>query len=430
MIDPVPGRPWWFKDFMGKESSYGVENIDEKIYKPYLGCLSMLETDEFIKEVEDAAEEPDKSLFKETMIGILHPSDITENWQKLSAGQQVGGSVYEDTKQLQWKLFKSLVSRFLLYSRSTKKYMYAEDYTKRMASSFEDFVKLYGAIKIPEASQQAFDAGEIVDLDSENKIESIAGRDIPVIFFKQINQEVIREYRNSLSKINVDTFLYGRATALSKFPGEFASSDQKEISALTTAPDSATYLAGDGKFEVIRSAAPQYFPEGPPTGTKTSNFATNYSNSVFSDKIVPFTADNKDIICSPIEPGKYYISSDFLKQRAGYRHHGIDMAAPEGTPVYAARGGTVRKKIQGTGINTGYGRYVEIEHEDGTSTVYAHLSAWNNIPNGTKVGAGTRVGAVGNTGRSSGNHLHFEHKKTGSFGADRVVYNPMRFINK
>jgi LysM repeat protein len=86
--------------------------------------------------------------------------------------------------------------------------------------------------------------------------------------------------------------------------------------------------------------------------------------------------------------------------------NGIDIGAPRGTPVYAAAGGSVIIARAG-GWNGGYGNYVVITHGNGTQTLYSHLSSVSVSP-GQSVSAGETVGAVGNTGKSSGPHLHFE----------------------
>lgn len=86
--------------------------------------------------------------------------------------------------------------------------------------------------------------------------------------------------------------------------------------------------------------------------------------------------------------------------------NGVDIAAPSGSPVLAAAAGTVIVSRVG-GWNGGYGTYVVIDHGDGTQTLYAHNST-NTVSVGQKVTKGQNIGTVGNTGNSTGNHLHFE----------------------
>jgi murein DD-endopeptidase MepM/ murein hydrolase activator NlpD len=93
-------------------------------------------------------------------------------------------------------------------------------------------------------------------------------------------------------------------------------------------------------------------------------------------------------------------------------HLGIDIAAGEGAPVYAADSGVVT--MAAGGYNYGYGNVIQIDHGNGYSTLYAHLS---NIGVGVcaSVGAGQWIGASGNTGNSQGAHLHFEVRQNGGF---------------
>jgi murein DD-endopeptidase MepM/ murein hydrolase activator NlpD len=86
-------------------------------------------------------------------------------------------------------------------------------------------------------------------------------------------------------------------------------------------------------------------------------------------------------------------------------HNGVDLLAPTGTPVLAAASGTV----VGAAPNAGYGNWIRVDHADNVATVYGHLSAFApGIGAGTKVERGQLIGFVGNTGRSTGAHLHFE----------------------
>ncbi len=97
----------------------------------------------------------------------------------------------------------------------------------------------------------------------------------------------------------------------------------------------------------------------------------------------------------------------FSRGLHGARMTGVDVAAPVGTPVYAAAAGTVIV-ASGSGLyNTGYGNYVVINHTNGTQTLYAHLSKVL-VSAGQSVGQGDTIGLVGSTGRSTGSHLHFE----------------------
>ncbi|MET8684857.1 LysM peptidoglycan-binding domain-containing protein [Streptomyces sp. NPDC004732] len=101
---------------------------------------------------------------------------------------------------------------------------------------------------------------------------------------------------------------------------------------------------------------------------------------------------------------------------SGY-HTGLDFPAPQGTKVVAASSGTVVK----TGWAGAYGMLVEIRHQDGKVSRYAHLSAIS-IGQGQTVTAGQQIGNVGSTGNSTGPHLHFEVLEGGK------QVDPMRFL--
>jgi murein DD-endopeptidase MepM/ murein hydrolase activator NlpD len=95
-----------------------------------------------------------------------------------------------------------------------------------------------------------------------------------------------------------------------------------------------------------------------------------------------------------------------IKSQGIHGYNGIDIAASVGTPVLASAGGTVII-AKASGYNGGYGLYVAIKHPNGTQTVYGHMSKVN-VSVGQEVLQGQIIGAVGNTGRSTGAHLHFE----------------------
>ena len=84
-------------------------------------------------------------------------------------------------------------------------------------------------------------------------------------------------------------------------------------------------------------------------------------------------------------------------------HGGLDVAAPRGTPVLAVGRGTVVR----SGWSNSFGNVVEIEHADGVRTLYAHQDRLD-VSVGDAVEAGEQIGAVGSTGRSTGDHLHLE----------------------
>ena len=88
---------------------------------------------------------------------------------------------------------------------------------------------------------------------------------------------------------------------------------------------------------------------------------------------------------------------------AAAMHAGLDFRGPIGSPIHAAAQG----RVTFVGTKTGYGKVVEVSHGNGMMTRYAHMSAWK-AKAGDTVDAGDVIGLIGNTGRSTGPHLHFE----------------------
>ena len=114
-------------------------------------------------------------------------------------------------------------------------------------------------------------------------------------------------------------------------------------------------------------------------------------------------------------PSSYNVLSSLFAGRihpiTGKRHNhtGIDLPAPSGTNIYAAKSGVVTTST----YNSSYGNYVVVSHSDGTSTLYAHMKK-RNATVGKTVKQGAVIGYVGTTGSSTGNHLHFEVRVGGT----------------
>ncbi|MFA5577766.1 MAG: M23 family metallopeptidase, partial [Tissierellaceae bacterium] len=115
-------------------------------------------------------------------------------------------------------------------------------------------------------------------------------------------------------------------------------------------------------------------------------------------------------------PTRGTISSRYGMRR-GRMHNGLDIAAKTGTPINAADGG----KVVFAGTKGTYGKMVEIDHGNGYKTRYAHCSSIL-VKVGDKVYKGQHIANVGNTGNSTGPHLHFEVLKNGK------NQNPANFV--
>ena len=98
---------------------------------------------------------------------------------------------------------------------------------------------------------------------------------------------------------------------------------------------------------------------------------------------------------------------DPVTKRRQTFHKGIDIAAPAGTPVYAAGDGVVSKAEF---VKSGYGNLIVVKHADNIATYYGHLSAIG-VSSGTRIRQGELIGRVGSTGKSTGPHLHFEVRR-------------------
>ena len=143
-------------------------------------------------------------------------------------------------------------------------------------------------------------------------------------------------------------------------------------------------------------------------------------------------AANKDNFFAAI-PAIQPVSNDELKRlSSGYGmrihpilkvrklHPGIDFSAPKGTPIYATGDGVVKRVNVSLG---GYGRQVEIDHGYGYVTKYAHMEMFN-VKKGQKVKRGECIGYVGNSGRSTAPHLHYEVRKDGK------IINPVHYFHQ
>ncbi len=107
-------------------------------------------------------------------------------------------------------------------------------------------------------------------------------------------------------------------------------------------------------------------------------------------------------------------------EEGGRLHEGVDIAAPAGSAVRATMGGVVLR----SGVDGGYGRFIEVRHTGGLTSLYAHLGRIAPLKTGALVKPGQVVGYVGSSGRSTGAHLHFEIRFDGK------PLNPVVFIGR
>lgn len=150
-----------------------------------------------------------------------------------------------------------------------------------------------------------------------------------------------------------------------------------------------------------------------------SNSSSSYE---YTGGVVEGTVDGGSGWGWPV-PG-YSITSGY-GSRSGSMHYGVDFPSPVGTNIVASKGGTVIAStygVYGQGYG-GFGNVVVIDHGNGYVTLYAHMSQ-RSVSAGETVSKGQLIGLVGNTGNSSGSHLHFEVRTTSGNRLD-----PANFLN-
>lgn len=180
-----------------------------------------------------------------------------------------------------------------------------------------------------------------------------------------------------------------------KNPEESIKAGVRKIANLIKKKDCESPLDMTGIREVLKEYS---------SGDKSDEYANNvlqyYPYGNFSDEILIL---GNGVLGLPIQGmTKADITSHF-GPRWGRMHTGTDFGYPVGTPIYASESGTVTL----AGWNGGYGKCVIIDHGNGMQTLYAHQSKIH-VAKGMNVVRGQRIGDTGNTGNSTGPHLHFE----------------------
>jgi murein DD-endopeptidase MepM/ murein hydrolase activator NlpD len=149
--------------------------------------------------------------------------------------------------------------------------------------------------------------------------------------------------------------------------------------------------------------------------------------SAASSAVAPKAVSAK-VAASWVDPVKKYTLSASFAQAGGMwqsTHSGQDFAVASGTNVMAAHGGTVVKAGgNGAGDGAAYGNAIVIKHGNGTYSQYAHLSRID-VKVGQVVSTGQHIALSGNTGNSSGPHLHFEIRTTANYGS---AIDPVAFL--
>ena len=213
---------------------------------------------------------------------------------------------------------------------------------------------------------------------------------------------------------------------------------QAQVQRLDALGARLTKLAGMKPTEFQFSELPAMGgPQVPFTGKKMSENGLNQQldrlGHVVSDRSDKLTALETMMMQNQLSrrllPSLPPVHSGYYSSNFGWRidpftgqmamHEGVDFVANAGTPVYASAGGVVDY----AGMDSSYGNMVEIDHGNNIVTRYAHASKVL-VKVGQVVRRGQEIALVGSTGRSTGNHLHFEVRYKG------VAQNPVRFLQK
>jgi len=176
-----------------------------------------------------------------------------------------------------------------------------------------------------------------------------------------------------------------------------------------------TVLSTGQKLYVPRATPQREIVSRCPCGTETVNPASDAktlagilrpSQRSSTAKVVPITGATKEVFLERVVliwPVQGDVSRGF-EQHATHRHDGVDIVAPKGTPIQAAASGEVIFSGWGPG---GYGRIVILQHQANVITIYAHNHE-NLVQLGQHIRQGESIATVGQSGRATGNHLHFE----------------------
>lgn len=244
-------------------------------------------------------------------------------------------------------------------------------------------------------------------LDRYNSIKTLVGQDKNLLESNKRDQQLIEK-----KKEQVETFLTSLTNRYEEMEGlkqSFLVQEKKKevlIASLNREEEVLGQITEEQEKVLITAARKE--AELQAERSKQANQKENYSEGKF---IYPL-------------PKIFRLSSNFgsrvdpITGKKGAFHSGLDIAAPGGTDVLAAENG----KVIVAQLYGGYGNTVIIDHGNGVWTLYAHMRSIN-VSKGDSVDRGDQVGAVGTTGRSTGNHLHFEVRVN-----ERAV-DPKQYIN-
>lgn len=244
-------------------------------------------------------------------------------------------------------------------------------------------------------------------------------RDVQVASLGTLATEVSALYGMTASKLSGPA---GRVTELAH-RGKKAGADSLAKSPLTTeanaASDADVYKSLDTFYALRTSAfngtATRFLATPASAGFSIGTSLTRIPgvDTAFDASLAPSLWP----VLGPITSGFGQRVDPVLGTGEGEFHKGIDIAAPLGTPIRATANGVVIS----AGLSNGYGREVVIDHGHGLKTLYGHMSGFNVLA-GQTVFTGQIIGYVGHSGRTTGNHVHYEVK------INDLAVNPHKYL--
>ena len=318
-----------------------------------------------------------------------------------------------------------------------------------------DHVENGGAVSAPNTSDAPENNGS--DSYRDGYLLTVDGYEIAYIedadTAKAVTEHLISEYVNKLTdvgkRVEKVEILSSFDLILTKCPENRITDSEGAIETLQASGIKITYGVTETEitpiaFETVYQNSSSYYEGTNKTKTEGKNgekqltYLVTYSGDTETERKLTaektVTAPTNKVVLvgtkkSTASTGSYAwpTKSVYITSYYGWRtifgsrsfHYGIDLRAAVGTSIYAADGGEVIY----VGTQNGYGKLIQIKHDNGDVTYYAHLNSFS-VKKGDRVYKGQLIAKSGQTGRVTGPHLHFEIRKNGT------QVDPMKYLPK
>ncbi|MDR1062306.1 MAG: peptidoglycan DD-metalloendopeptidase family protein [Clostridiales bacterium] len=377
-----------------------------------------LEKQENIGENEQLLEEKDELDGLKTASELTH-SELLEKLRYYEAQIESANRAYEDATALcaeQAELFKSRVRSMYMDSSGNALELLLES---KDITSFLEKIELYSVISEHDKDVLEDYKLALADVDYKRSMQMAAAEETEARAAEQ--RQAIDELNLSRAELEarLDS-IQGKIDQLDGLEDELQRQSKKlesEIQALVekAAAEAAAKAAKEAAEKKAREAAAKAAAAEKAAAEKAAaeKAAASGAGGGGSGSASGSSASGGSAMRWPL-PGYFTLSSTFGTRthpvtKTVKKHTGIDIPAPTGTSIAAAKGGTVII----SGVQGGYGNTVVISHGDGLTTLYGHCSKLL-VKSGQTVQQGAVIAKVGSTGVSTGPHLHFEVRKNGS----------------